>query len=319
MTLYPGLTSRFTVSFWKHHPVADQKAETLAAGTIAFYEKFKCDFIKLSPAGCWLASCYGIGDAWLNDPLGSRTITRTVINETSDWLSLPDFSTTAPDMLREITGACHLVSSHFTLDRPVFCTVFSPISQAVQLAGLDTFVRHVKESPSNVIRGLERITNNTKVAIQALKESGAMGIYFVTQQMRYDGVRQSIYDEYGAPFDTHCLKACEDFPITIFHIHGHKIYFSFNELPENCVVHYESASSNPKAEEFYQNHANQLSLGIPSDDMLKAASDMEIKKILRRYTFKNQEQNIVTAGCVLPLSFPDETLSKWVDTVKSIN
>src|SRR6218665_505456 len=96
------------VSFWKHHPIADQKAEALAEKTLEFQEKFNCDFIKITPAGSWQAVCHGVTDIWNGDFLGRRIITQTIIAQPDDWLSLPDFSQVQPPLLQEIVGASKL-------------------------------------------------------------------------------------------------------------------------------------------------------------------------------------------------------------------
>ena len=60
-----------TVSFWKHHPISDQHGQQLAQEAIDFQNKFQFDFLKLTPAGDWLAVCYGAKEeVWKNDAVG---------------------------------------------------------------------------------------------------------------------------------------------------------------------------------------------------------------------------------------------------------
>lgn len=305
-------------SFWKHHPVADQQGESLACETIAFQEKFNCDFVKLMPAGSWQAACYGVIDTWENDLLGRRTITNTVIKTPDDWLNLPDFSKSTPALMQEIVRACVLVHERISSEIPILCTLFCPITQAVQLAGLPVFMEHIKTHPAFVLAGLKQITKNTLPAIKAFKKAGADGVFYATQHMRAGALPKAVYDQFGLVFDTECLNACADFQFNIFHIHGENIYFSFDGLPKNCIIHYEDLSNNPTADDFYAICALPLSLGIPVSIMLAQLSEQQIERFLRNHLNKNPCGKLILAGCVLPLDFPDERLKKWLNCLKTI-
>lgn len=312
--------SDLLTSFWKHHPIADQSGESLARETIAFYEKFKFDFVKLTPAGCWQAACYGVHHAWEPNPVGIRTITKTIINQPTDWLNLPDFSTAPlPALMKEMTDACNRVNAHFVSKVPVFFTLFCPISQAVQMAGRDVFLNHVKASPNEVLAGLQRITKNTLLTIQAFREAGAQGLYFVTQHMREEMLPEYVYKQFGSTFDAECLNSCADFPLNFFHIHGAGVYFCFEQLPDNCTVHFEAAPSNGKINSDRHTHKTPLSIGIPPELLLKTTSEDDMVRLLSEYILPDQTANILTAGCVLPLDFPDEVVLKWLGVIKNYN
>lgn len=300
------------VSFWKHHPVADQKAETLAEKTLAFQQKFNCDFIKITPAGSWQAVCHGVSDIWDGDFLGRRIIIKTIIHTPEDWLLLSDFSETPPALLEEITGACRLVSQQAQNNVPILSTVFCPISQAIQMAGLSVFLQHIKEHPDKVLAGIERITHNTLFAINKLLQSGSDGIYFVTQHMRYGAVTPDIYKVFGEPFDAQCLNTCKNLRYTVFHIHGTDIYLSAGNIPSNCLIHYEHGSVSPMEESLFKKYAAKVVIGIPAPDMTQCRSDEEINQLIIDKSFGN----ITTCGCVLPLDFPEESILQWMRVSK---
>ena len=302
------------VSFWKHHPVADQKAETLAQSTLEFQQKFNCDFIKITPAGSWQAVCHGVEDIWNGDHLGRRIITKTIINTPQDWLSLPDFSEAQPQLMQEIIGACRLVNEKSTDGAPIVSTVFCPVSQAIQMAGLPVFLQHVATHPEEVLAGLERITQNTLYVINELIAAGSKGIYFVTQHMRNGAVPPEIYRTFGESFDAQCLDACKDLQFSIFHIHGEDIYLSLGDIPANCYIHYEYSTQTSIAEEWKQKLAARLLCGLPATEMALCHNEVEMEQLI----IDKSTGTIVTCGCVLPLDFADESIYQWMAVAKMI-
>jgi uroporphyrinogen decarboxylase len=313
MTFYDLQPHPELVSFWKHHPIADQKAETLAESTLAFQQKFKCDFIKITPAGSWQAVCHGVADRWNGDFLGRRIITKTIIHKPEDWLSLPDFSKTQPILLQEIVGACRLVYQHTQDKTPVLSTVFCPISQAIQVAGLPVFLEHIEKHPDKILAGLERITQNTLFVINELIKAGSKGIYFVAQHMRHGAVSPNIYEVFGQPFDEPCLSICKNLLYNIFHIHGSEIFLSIGHLPANFFIHYESLSENKLPDSLQKKYTSKIIAGIPASEMVQCKNEEEIRQLIEAKSYGN----ILTAGCVLPLDFPDENILEWMRISKN--
>ena len=129
-------------SFWKHHPGSDQDGGRLAERTRAFQEETDCDFIKITPAGTWQAVCQGaVDEAWPDDPLGRRRILKPRIVNPEDWLNLPDFKRQTPALMEGMIDCCRSIVSSGTT-KPVVFTVFNPITQAIQMSGLERFKEH---------------------------------------------------------------------------------------------------------------------------------------------------------------------------------
>ncbi|WP_337042286.1 uroporphyrinogen decarboxylase family protein [Emticicia sp. 17c] len=301
------------VSFWKHHPIADQKAELLAKQTLNFQKKFNCDFIKITPAGSWQAVCHGITDAWEGDFLGRRIIKKTVINTPDNWLTLPDFSKKQPALMQEIVGACQLVYEQKTDNTPVMSTVFCPVSQAIQIAGLPIFLEHIQQYPDKVLAGIEQITQNTLYVIGQLIEAGSQGIYFVTQHMRHGALTPELYEKFGKDSDERCLNACKNLLYNIFHIHGADVYLSLGSIPSNCFIHYEYTPEITISPIVLKKYASRLLVGLPASEMEKCQHDHEMHRLIAQTT----PGNMITAGCVLPLDFPEESILKWMSVSKN--
>ncbi len=301
------------IAFWKHHPISDQKGELLANETLEEYLKFKYDIVKLTPAGSWLATCYGVVDDYQNDYLGRRVIVDRAVKSIEDWDLLMSFDKiNFPIQLLEQLKAADIVCFEVE-EKPVYATVFCPLTQAVQLSGLEFFKESIVNNSDIVLKALELITKNTIQVIQSFVEKGVKGIYFVTQSMQKSQFSESEYKRYGEYFDSKCIKAINDFNVyTIFHIHGEEIYFSIGENLKNVRIHYELSDLNSTLEEVEKIISYEIIPGISAEMMRQNTSKESISALI-----KSTSNSIVLCGCVLPLDFEDEVIQKWIDTVRN--
>jgi uroporphyrinogen decarboxylase len=297
------------ISFWKHHPISDQKGELLAQETIATQKKFNFDIVKITPAGSWLATCYGVKDEFQNDFLGRRNITERIVHHIDDWLTIPYFDTT-PQALKEQLLAATLTCKEIT-NKPVYATVFCPLTQAFQCAGLDTLKKHWKEDKSKVLKGLEIITKNTIEVLRLFKKEGIKGLYFVTQSMQESMFTKEEYDELGKPFDAACLKECAAlFENTIFHLHGESIYLSIEENIPKIQLHFGLSENNLKFSELKKLTHYPAIPGIQANDIIAANSIEKAQKLLNEIS-EGENINMLTCACVLPLDTKDDIIHLW--------
>jgi len=302
------------ISFWKHHPVSDQIGSLLAQETIEEQHKFHYDFVKLTPAGSWLATCYGVKDEWQNDFLGRRTISDRIIHQIEDWLSLSHF-TNLPQALKEQLYAAKITCKQIQ-NVPVYATVFCPLTQAFQCAGLATLKEHLKSDKAKVLSALNVITDNTIQVMRAFKEQGIRGMYFVTQSMQPDIFSKEEYDEIGKPFDALCLRAAANFfEDVIFHLHGENIYLSIEEGIAKLQLHYGLSNNNPNYISLKTQSAYPIIPGIPANKIIAAKSKEEIQKVLEEIS-GGEEISMITCACVLPLDTGDEVIKNWLSFAK---
>lgn len=303
-------------AFWKHHPISDQHAVQLAKKTLDFEEITNCDFIKITPAGTWQAVCHGATDEnWENDSLGRRRIIKPLINNVDDWLNLIDFKNSDLPLLNEVIGACKLISKTKP-SKPIVFTAFNPITQAIQLCGLENFKEHCRIAPDKVKAGIDKITENTLFIIDSFINAGANGIYYVTQHMQQGLITPELYQDFGEEADMICLNKCKYFDYSIFHLHGENIFLSLSDIPDNCFIHYEHTSENMQPADFHEKYPYKLMLGIPFSIMNQCKDDTEINNCIEFYSQLNPTSNFIVAGCVMPLDFPNVDIAKWVSLAK---
>jgi uroporphyrinogen decarboxylase len=297
------------ISFWKHHPISDQTGEILAAETIEFYNKFKPNFLKITPAGTWIATCYGLKDYYNGDSLGRRFVESPLINELSDWNKIQLFSST-PLSLKEQLKAAELVCKEIH-DVPVYATIFSPVTQAIQLCGLENFLKFLKEDPTLVKEGLKKLSTNTQQIIQRYIELGIEGIYYATQSCQKSQLSPEIYAEFGKSIDERCLEFASDLVQSVlFHLHGESIYLDIKEYIPFLCIHYEESETNTLVTSY------PTIIGIPANKIEVTQDIIEIQQLINGY--KN-ECDLILCGCVLPVAFEDKLISTWINTTQKMN
>ena len=76
------------VALWRHFPVDDMKAETLADAQLAFQAQYDFDLMKVTPPSGYFLYDWGLKDEWLGNVEGTRKYSERVINSPEDWEGL---------------------------------------------------------------------------------------------------------------------------------------------------------------------------------------------------------------------------------------
>lgn len=242
---------------------------------------------------------------------------KPLIETCDDWLALVDFQREVPDLLKQMTACCRSVSMAVT-DRPVVFTLFNPITQAIQLAGLERFKEHGLTAPEKVRAGIERIAHNTRFAIDAFIEAGVKGIYYVTQHMQRGLIDPWVYSDFGMDADAGCLARAAGLELSIFHIHGERVFLMLPEMPANGIIHYELTADNMSPGMFHEKYPYRLMPGIPFSAIRACESDDDIRSCIDRHLVSDGGDGFMAAGCVLPVDFPEARIRRWVELSKAV-
>lgn len=298
------------ISFWKHHPISDQHGQQLAQEAIEFQNTFQFDFLKLTPAGDWLAVCYGAADeVWENDAVGRRKITGFALKEIKDFYQLQAFAF-QEKLLVEILQALEICCREVTV--PVYATIFCPLSQLIQIAGLDLFLKAAQTEPEAILAALAIINQNTVSVIEKAAAIGVKGLYYVTQHMQADLLSPALYQQFGKPSDEHCLlKAAEVFDSIIFHLHGNDCYTCIAHDIPKLSLH---CTFNPSSAHSMEETGYPIIYGLPASTLEQATTEQECHEILAKYP----SNTLLTCDCVLPLAFPDEQIALWNKAIRSL-
>lgn len=304
------------ISFWKHHPQIDQNGSALAQATIHYQQRFNFDFVKLTPAGTWLAVCYGALDECKGDHLGRRAIVKPVVTNWKTWQQLPLFGKACqPEMLTQQLIASRLVCQAIN-DVDICATVFSPLSQAIQLAGLDTFLEHIDRYPEAVDKGLQRITQNTAYVLDQLAHTGVKRLFYVMQHAQQNILPSSQYERIAAHHDETCLRhSASIFFDTLVHLHGENIYWGLTSPIDRVRLHYGIHSTNPTPAELNRRAQLPVVAGLPIHQLTGVQSAHQVHQLLDQYELATQCKPLLTGNCVLPLNFSDEQTDFWIQSL----
>lgn len=309
----PQFSLLMNISFWKHHPLDDQTGRQLADKTIDFQHKFIFDIVKLTPAGTWLAVCYGLQDAWRGDGLGRREITQSLINHPDDWHTLIDFRQAIPRMLNEQLLAAQLTRSACP-DSPVYATVFSPVSQAIQLAGMDRVLEHWQHYPAQLMAGLRQLTKNLCFVLDEFNKLAIHGIYYVVQHARSGGLPLASHRQLSESSDRLCLeKAAQLFPDVIVHLHGQESYLPLAPCPSGLPLHYTASPDGLPVSLANLPPHQPLLPGIPTDVLSRCQTlEMACQTLALYYPLDETANSPHLLGeCVLPLDFSATQIELW--------
>lgn len=207
------------IALWRHWPGDDDAAETLAKVHLVWQEQYDWDFVKVSPPSSYCLRDWGAEDRWDGGPVGSRLYTRRVIRSAKQWAEL-SVADPGAGMLAVQLDALRRISAGLAAGTPVLATVFSPLSQAINLGGYARVATDMREAPALLREGLETIARSTIGFVEAAKQAGISGIFFAVRVE--DGALQEIdaYRRFGARYDHRILEAAGPLWLNMVHLHG---------------------------------------------------------------------------------------------------
>jgi hypothetical protein len=155
------------------------------------------------------------------------------------------------------------------------------------MLGIEALKSLILSHPERVWKSLDILLENTITEMEYLDNADAL-FYAIVQA----GILQEQLGNYKEIFEK-----IDGIPLrektnktTVVHLHGEKLpAFLFQDLPETCIIHYEQDGSIP----YKPNHGPGL-------------SEKQLGNSAQKKPFP-----FLTAGCVLPNDFPEETIRQW--------
>lgn len=187
------------VAFW-HHFKPHGSARALADATLAFFGEYDLDIFKIMPD--------------LPYPFP-----RNGIQSLDDWHLLTPLAVDTGNFGRQVDTAWR-VRTALGPDVPLICTLFSPLTEAINFAGVDGFRAHMQTDPATVHGAVAVLADNLARLGAALLEAGADGIFFSVQGAANGMLTAGQFAEFGRPYDMTVLSAWREGWLNILHAHG---------------------------------------------------------------------------------------------------
>jgi len=214
------------VALWRHFPGDDQRPADLAAATVSFQRRWDWDLVKVTPASSFCVRDWGVEDRWVGNSEGTREYTRRAIEQPEDWRRLTVLDAHSGSLGGQLQ-CLEKIRAELGADTPVIQTIFSPMSQAKNLAGNERLLVHLRRYPRAVKAGLEIIAQTTAAFIQLAMQTGIDGVFYAVQHARYEFMSEDLYAEFGRTYDLRLLEivAQSDAWFNLLHLHGDDVMF----------------------------------------------------------------------------------------------
>jgi uroporphyrinogen decarboxylase len=288
------------VALWRHFPVDDQSPETLAAATLHFQKIYDFDLVKVSPSSSFCLKDWGVEDAWMGDTEGTRRYTKRVIQKPQDWETLPALEPSAPHLAGQL--AClRQIRAGLSPDTPVLQTIFSPLAQAKNLVGGETFIAHLRKYPEAVMKGLETIALSTQRFVEATLETGIDGVFYAIQHAQAALLSLDEYKNFGLPFDQKTLEPAGDLWCNLLHLHGSDIYFELVAEFAFPIVNWHDRDTSPSLAEALQMPGFAVCGGIGRDTLVYREQAEVLNEAQEALEQTKGQRFILSTGCVVPI------------------
>lgn len=239
-------TDRVPVALWRHWPGDDQRAADLARAVIDFQNAWDWDFVKVTASSNYSVTDYGVQDEWEGNLEGTRQTTRQVINRSLDWTDLRPLDPTRGSLGRQLEYLRLIPPGLHDPDTPVLMTIFSPLSQAKQVAGNELVLRHMRTSPDRLHTGLNTLTESTLRYIDELRRAPIAGIFYAIQHASYDIMSEEEYQTFGLPYDRKILESLPmNWWFNMVHFHGQTPMFKFADQFNMQAINWHDQDTDP--------------------------------------------------------------------------
>ncbi len=295
---------RVPVALWRHWPVDDQTPEGLARATVAYQRQFDFDLVKVTPASSFCLLDWGVTDEWRGHYHGTRDYGPRVVNDVEDWYLLRPLDP-AMGALGAQLEALQLIRAELGPEVPIIQTIFSPLSQAKNLAGQERLLAHLRQAPEAVEVGLRTICQTTQGFVEAVMAQGMDGIFYAVQFAQAHLLCVEEYRRFGRAHDLPILKRAGCGWLNVLHLHGRNVYFDLLAEYPVQVINWHDRETPPSLAEGQELFGGAVCGGVRQEETLvlgnPAAVRTEVADAIEQTAGRRL---IVGTGCVTPTTAP---------------
>ena len=291
------------VALWRHWPIDDQFGDELARASLTFQETFDFDVIKVTPSSNFCVAGYGSTSSWLGNLEGTRAWGPRIIQSPEDWYKLKPLDP-RQGLLGEVIEANRLIGQTVGDDVPFIQTVFNPLSQAKNLVG-DRLLADIRQHPDAVKAGLAAITESILRFIEALKPTGAAGIFLALQHASYDRLTEAEYRDLCHGLDLQILAATEGMWFNLIHLHGLNVMFDLVAGYPAHVLNWHDVETPPSLAEAKSRTPMALCGGLRQwETMVRGTPADVLAEATAAIDATEGRGFILGTGCVTPIVAP---------------
>jgi len=306
---------RVPVSLWHHFPEIDLDPVRLAEACVHWQQTHDFDLVKFMPAGTYSVEDWGAASAYLGAPNGTRTVIRHGVTAAEQWPRLARLSPHQGRLGQEVK-ALSLAAVALKDEVPILQTVFSPLTNALKLAG-DRVFAHLRRHPDLLEEGLAIIAEATIGFARACLRAGAHGLFFATQCASYRMLSEAEHRRFGVAYDRRVLDGVGgEATFTLLHLHGNDVMFDqVSEYKANMMNWHDRRSELDLAGAM-RRFDGMLVGGLNEATTLPQGSIEAIQSEVRdAITQTGGRRLMIAPGCVVPIATPDAHYRAVIDAV----
>ena len=308
---------RVPVALWRHFPVDDQDPRRLAEATLNYQKTFDFDLVKVTPASSFCLKDWGVIDVWRGSSEGTRDYTKHVIIEPDDWRRLPILDPRKGNQAEQI-DCLKIITNQLGAEVHVIQTIFSPLSQAKNLAGQDTLILHLRKNPDALRAGLELITESTRRFIGALQETSIAGIFYAVQHAQYGLLTPQEYKLFGQPDDTKLLQAAANYWLNMLHLHGEAVMFDEMADYPVAILNWHDQDTEPSLSEGQKRFPGVVCGGLKREKTMVLGTPEQVRaEASAAIRATGGRRFILGTGCVVPITAPYGNMMAARESVNS--
>ncbi|HLF02682.1 MAG TPA: uroporphyrinogen decarboxylase family protein, partial [Anaerolineales bacterium] len=247
-------------------------------------------------------------DEWRGNPEGTRDYTRRIIHRPDDWRNVKPLDP-ARGQLGDQLRALDLIRAGLPPDTPFIQTIFSPISQAKNLAGADDLLVHAREHPTELKAALAAITETTLRFVEAATRTGLAGIFYAIQLASPRNFSEAEYREFGEPYDRQILEATRSLWFNVLHLHGAPVMFDLVAQYPAHVINWHDRETPPTLAEGQHKFKGAVCGGWRQWETMVLGTPDKVRAEARdALAATGGHRLILGTGCVTPTTAPRANL-----------
>ncbi len=298
-----GPLDRIPVALWRHFPVDDQSAGTLAAAALAFQRMYQFDLVKLTFASSYMAVDWGLQDAWRGAAEGTRAYVSRPVAHPEDWLALPALNPKA-NSLGDQLDALRRTRTALGPDVPLLATVFSPLDTARKLVGENTLRAHMRQHPDALHEGLRMITETTLRFIEAAMETGIDGLFYAIQHAQYPLFTLAEHQTFGRAYDLQTLAPASQLWLNMLHLHGVDVMFDAVADYPVQILNWHDRETSPNLAEGIKRFGGMVCGGLRRLETMELGTPSQVSVEAQNAIAQAGSRLLLGTGCVLTITTP---------------
>jgi uroporphyrinogen decarboxylase len=227
-----------------------------------------------------------------------------VIEKPEDWERLQVLDPQAGSLGRQLE-CLRMITAQLGPETPVLQTIFSPLSQAKNLAGGARLILHMRQYPEAVQAGLRTIAESTRGFIEAASETGIAGIFYAVQHAQYGLLSKDEFAGFGLEADRSLCAAAGGLWLNMLHLHGDQVMFDlFTDFPVQ-IINWHDRETAPSLSEGQQLFPGLVCGGLQRDaSMLLGTPGAVVEEAREAISATGGRRFILGTGCVIFTTVP---------------